>query len=57
MIELDTVYNMDCLDGMKMIPDESVDCVVTSPPYYMQRDYDVEGQIGLEDDLNDYINK
>ena len=33
MIELDTIYNEDCLDGMKRIPDNSVDCVITSPPY------------------------
>ena len=32
-IELDKIYNMDCLDGMKAIPDGSVDLVVTSPPY------------------------
>lgn len=30
------------------LPDESVDCVVTSPPYWMMRDYGVRGQIGLE---------
>ena len=33
MIELDNIYNMDCLEGMKAMPDGSVDCVVTSPPY------------------------
>lgn len=33
MIELDNIYNMDCLEGMKAMPDNSVDCVVTSPPY------------------------
>ena len=34
---------------------ESVDCVVTSPPYYWQRDYDVEGQIGLEASIAGYV--
>ena len=57
MIELDTIYNEDCLTGMQRIPDGSVDCCVTSPPYYLQRDYGVDGQIGLEDELNDYIAK
>lgn len=33
MIELDTIYNMDCLEGMKQMSDGSVDMVVTSPPY------------------------
>lgn len=31
------------------LPDESVNCVVTSPPYYWLRDYGCEGQIGMED--------
>ena len=30
---LDTIYNMDCLEGLKMIPDKSVDLVITDPPY------------------------
>lgn len=34
-----------------------VDCIVTSPPFYGQRDYEVDGQLGLEDDPQDYINK
>lgn len=33
MIELDTIYNCDCLQGMREIPDNSVDCCLTSPPY------------------------
>jgi len=33
MMELNKIYNMDCLDGMKQIPDDSIDCVITSPPY------------------------
>ena len=33
MIELDKIYNMDCLEGMKMIPDESVDAVICDLPY------------------------
>ena len=38
-IKIDTIYNMDCLEGMKQIPDETVDCVVTSPPYDNMRTY------------------
>lgn len=33
MIELDTIYNMDCLEGMKMIPDKSIDAVICDLPY------------------------
>ena len=33
IIRLNTIYNEDCLEGMKRIPDESVDLVVTDPPY------------------------
>lgn len=33
MIELDKIYNMDCLEGMKRIPDESVDCIICDLPY------------------------
>ena len=39
MIELDTIYNEDCLTGMQRIPDGSVDLVVTSPPYDNMRTY------------------
>ena len=33
MIELNKIYNEDCLEGMKRIPDGSVDCIVTDIPY------------------------
>ena len=33
MIDIDKIYNMDCLEGMKQIPDGTIDCCVTSPPY------------------------
>ena len=39
MIEIDKIYNEDCLEGMKRIDDGSVDCVVTSPPYDNMRTY------------------
>ncbi len=38
----------DCRDIMKTLPETSVHCCVTSPPYWGLRDYDVDGQIGLE---------
>lgn len=39
MLELNKIYNMDCLDGMKLIDNESVDLIVTSPPYYNAKSY------------------
>ena len=47
----------DCLDELKKIPDESVDMVMTSPPYWALRDYGVEGQLGLEPTFQEYINR
>jgi len=38
----------DCRETLKQIPDESVQCCVTSPPYWGLRDYGYDGQIGLE---------
>jgi len=51
------IYNMDVMKALKMMPDESVDMQITSPPYWGLRDYGVEGQIGLEPNFNDYIKK
>jgi site-specific DNA-methyltransferase (cytosine-N4-specific) len=44
-----TLYQGDAAAIMAQLPAASVDCIVTSPPYYGQRDYEVDGQIGLED--------
>lgn len=38
-MEINKVYNMDCIEGLRTLPDNSVDCCVTSPPYYALRDY------------------
>lgn len=47
----------DSLEELKKLPDESVDCVLTSPPYWALRDYGVDGQLGLEPTFQEYINK
>lgn len=44
----------DSLDVLKEIPSESIDCVITSPPYYMKREY-LGGGIGLERTYTEYI--
>lgn len=41
--------------ALQSFPDGCVDCVVTSPPYFWQRDYGVEGQIGHEDTVEAYV--
>ena len=51
------VIQGDCLEVLKTLPDNSVDCCITSPPYYGLRDYGVDGQIGLEDTPKEYIQK
>ncbi len=47
----------DCLEIMRGLPADSIDCCVTSPPYWQLRDYGVDGQIGLEPDLEEYLEK
>jgi len=42
---------------MKQMPDNSIDCVVTSPPYYRIRNYEVDGQLGMEDTPDEYVDK
>lgn len=43
-----------CLSSLKTIPDKSVNCCVTSPPYFWQRDYGVDGQMGQEPTPEDF---
>lgn len=45
----------DVMARLGDIPDESIDCVVTSPPYWGLRDYGVPGQLGLEPTLGEHI--
>jgi len=39
------IYQGDALEEMRKLPDSSVDCCITSPPYYGLRDYGVSGQL------------
>lgn len=47
----------DCIEQMQTLESQSVNSVVTSPPYYALRDYGEDGQIGLEPTLGEYIEK
>ena len=50
-----TLWHGDSLDVLRDLPDGSVDCCVTSPPYFGLRDYGVEGQYGLEASPVEYV--
>lgn len=54
-MDINKIYCCDCLKGLGGLPDNSIDCCVTSPPYFNLRDYGVEGQIGLENSPDEYI--
>lgn len=52
-----TIHNGDALEMLRTLPDESVQCCVTSPPYWGLRDYGCAGQIGLEPTIDEFISK
>jgi DNA modification methylase len=47
----------DCIAGLRTLPDASVHCCVTSPPYWGLRDYGHDGQIGLESTPEEYVDR
>ena len=53
----DTIINRDALLALRELPGESVNCCVTSPPYYALRDYGLDAQIGREDTPEQYIER
>lgn len=56
-METNVIFNEDCLIGLQKLPDNSVDCCISSPPYWGLRDYGVDGQIGLEENYSEFIAK
>jgi site-specific DNA-methyltransferase (cytosine-N4-specific) len=50
-----TLYHGDTLEVLRTLPAESVNCCVTSPPYFGLRDYGVPGQYGLEPSPGGYV--
>lgn len=50
-----TLWHGDALTVLREMPEASVDCVVTSPPYYGLRDYGVDGQQGVESSPSEYV--
>jgi DNA modification methylase len=55
ILELNKIYNGNCLDILKQLPSESIDMCVTSPPYWNLRDYGCSEQIGNEIHYSEYI--
>lgn len=52
-----TLLQGDVVEMLQSLPSESVNCCVTSPPYWKMRDYHVNGQIGLEPTCEDYVDR
>ena len=50
--QLDTVHNTNCMEGLQQLPKDTIDVVVTSPPYWGQRG---NGGVGSESDPRDYV--
>lgn len=49
------IHHGDVREVLPSLPDDNFNCVVTSPPYYWQRDYEEPNQIGLEDTIEGYV--
>ena len=56
-LKTDVIINRDALYALRELPGESVNCCVTSPPYYALRDYGLDAQIGREDTPEQYIER
>ena len=54
-MELNKIYEGTCLDVIRTFPDKSIDCVITSPPYWQLRDYGWDGQWGNEPTFKMYL--
>lgn len=54
-MEVNKIYHGNCMDLFKELPNESIDSVITSPPYWQLRDYKWDGQWGLEPTFQEYL--
>ena len=54
-MKTEKIYQGDCIEVLKDFSDESIDCVVTSPPYWGLRDYGKEEQLGLEETPEEFV--
>lgn len=54
-MKVDVIHNCDIMEGFRRLDDKSIDCVITSPPYWQLRDYGFDGQWGLEPTFQEYL--
>jgi len=54
-MEINKIYCEDCITTVLRMPDNFIDCVITSPPYWQLRDYGYDGQWGLESTYQEYL--
>jgi DNA modification methylase len=54
-MQLNKIYQEPCLETLRKMEDNSIDCVISSPPYWQLRDYGYEGQWGLEPTFKEYL--
>lgn len=52
---INKIHNEPCLDTLRKMPNDFLDCVITSPPYWQLRDYGYDGQWGLEPTFQQYL--
>lgn len=55
-MEKNKIYHGNTLDILKTFDDNSIDCCITSPPYWALRDYEVDSQLGHEPTPDEYVN-
>ena len=56
-MQINKIYQGNSLEVLKAFPNECIDMIITSPPYYALRDYGVDGQLGMESTFQEYITK
>lgn len=56
-LPINQIVQGDVIEVLRTLPSESIDCIITSPPYFGLRDYGIEGQVGLEDTIEEYLDK
>ena len=56
-IPINQIICGNTLSVLKTLPDESINCCITSPPYWALRDYGIEGQLGLEPTFHEYLDR
>jgi len=52
---INKIHNEPCIETLKKMPNDFLDCVITSPPYWQLRDYGYDGQWGLEPTFQQYL--